>query len=148
MFTGGCASSASGGIKIARWVLIFKIMKNEVLKILHPNAVINVKMDNTIISRDILSQTVMFICFYMIVVALSVIIVSIHEHNVVVGITGSIASIGNVGPAFGNIIGPMGCYDNLHPLSKLVLIIDMYVGRLELIPFLVMLQPEFWSFRR
>ena len=148
MFTGGCASSASGGIKIARWILIFKIMKNEVKKILHPNAVINIKMDNTVISRDILSQTVMFICFYMAFVALSVIIVSIHEHNVVVGITGSIASIGNIGPAFGSIIGPAGSYETLHPLSKIVLILDMYIGRLELIPFLVMLEPEFWNFRK
>lgn len=148
MLTGGCASSASGGIKIARWILIFKIMKNEVKKILHPNAVVNIKMDNTVISRDILSQTVMFICFYMVFVALSVIIVSIHEHNVTVGITGSIASIGNIGPAFGNIIGPMGSYETLHPLSKIVLILDMYIGRLELIPFLVMLEPEFWNFRK
>lgn len=148
MFTGGCASSASGGIKIARWVLIFKIMKNEVKKILHPNAVINIKLDNTVITKEILSQTVMFICFYMTIVALSVIIVSIHEHNVVVGITSSIASIGNIGPAFGSIVGPMGSYESLHPLSKIVLILDMYVGRLELIPFLVMLEPEFWNFRK
>lgn len=148
MFTGGCASSASGGIKIARWILIFKIMKNEVKKILHPNAVINIKLDNTVISRDVLSQTVMFICFYMTIVAISVIVVSIHEHNVVVGITGSIASIGNIGPAFGSIVGPTGSYETLHPLSKIVLILDMYIGRLELIPFLVMLEPEFWNFRK
>ncbi len=148
MFTGGCASSASGGIKIARWILIFKIMKNEVKKILHPNAVINIKMDNIVISREILSQTVMFICFYMTIVALSVIVVSIHEHNVVVGITSSIASIGNIGPAFGTIVGPTGSYETLHPLSKLILILDMYIGRLELIPFLVMLEPEFWNFRK
>lgn len=148
MFTGGCASSASGGIKIARWILIFKIMKNEVKKILHPNAVINIKMDNIVISREILSQTVMFICFYMIIVALSVIIVSIHEHNIVVGVTSCISAIGNIGPAFGSIVGPMGSYETLHPLSKLILILDMYVGRLELIPFLVMLEPDFWNFRK
>lgn len=148
MFTGGCASSASGGIKIARWILIFKIMKNEVKKILHPNAVINIKMDNIVISREILSQTVMFICFYMIIVALSVIIVSIHEHNIVVGVTSCISVIGNIGPAFGSIVGPMGSYETLHPLSKLILILDMYVGRLELIPFLVMLEPDFWNFRK
>lgn len=148
MFTGGCASSASGGIKITRWILIFKIMKNEVKRILHPNAVINIKIDNTVISREILSQTMMFVCFYMTIVAVSIILVSVHEHNVVVGITSSIASIGNIGPAFGTIIGPAGSYETLHPLSKIILILDMYVGRLELIPFLVMLEPEFWNFRK
>lgn len=147
MFTGGCASSASGGIKIARWVLIYKVMKTEVKKILHPNAVLNIKMDDTIISRDILSQTVMFVSFYIALIAVSIVIVSILEQNIVVGISGSIASIGNIGPGFGHVIGPMNSYESLHPLSKLVLIFDMYVGRLELIPFLVMLEPEFWSFR-
>lgn len=147
MFTGGCASSASGGIKIARWVLIGKIMSMEVKKILHPNAIFNIKMDNAIIPRDILSQTVMFICFYMGFIALSVVVVSILEQNIVVGISGSIASLGNIGPGFGHIIGPMNSFESLHPISKLILIFDMYVGRLELIPFLVMLEPEFWSFQ-
>lgn len=147
MLTGGCASSASGGIKIARWVLIGKILKMEVKKILHPNAVLNIKMDNAIIQKDILSQTVMFIFFYFILTAVSIIIVSILEQNIIVGISGSITSIGNIGPGFGHVIGPMNCYESLHPLSKLVLIFDMYVGRLELIPFLVMLEPEFWSFK-
>ena len=147
MFTGGCASSAGGGIKIARWVLIGKIMKMEVKKILHPNAVLNIKMDNVIIPKEILYQTVMFVSFYLVLIAISVIVVSILEQSSVIGISGSIASIGNIGPAFGQVIGPMGSYETLHPLSKLVLIFDMYVGRLELIPFLVMLEPDFWTFR-
>ncbi len=146
MFTGGCASSASGGIKIARWVLIGKIMKNEVKKVLHPNAVINVKMDNNIISRDILSQTVMFVSFYIALIALSIIVISILEQNLVIGISGSISAIGNIGPAFGNVIGPMGGYETLHPLSKMVIITDMIIGRLELIPFLVLLEKDFWCF--
>lgn len=148
MLTGGCASSASGGIKIARWVLIWKIMRNEVKKIIHPNAVINVKMDNSIISRDILSQTVMFVSFFMALIGISIIIISILEQNVVVGISGSIAAIGNIGPGFGNIIGPMGGYETLHPLSKLVFITDMLIGRLELIPFLAFLERDFWSFSK
>lgn len=148
MFTGGCASSASGGIKIARWILIFKIMKNQVKKILHPNAVINIKMDNMLISRDIISQTVMFMCFYFMIIALSIILISIQEQDVVIGITSSISAIGNIGPAFGSVIGPTGSYETLSAFSKSILILDMYIGRLELIPFLVMLEPEFWNFRK
>lgn len=146
MFTGGCASSASGGIKIARIVLIFKIMKNEVKKIIHPNAILNVKMDNTIISRDILAQTVMFVSFYLTLIFISVIIISVLEQNVTIGISGSIAAIGNIGPAFGNIIGPMGGYETLHPLSKIVLMAGMFIGRLELIPILAFFEKDFWSF--
>jgi len=145
--TGGCASSASGGIKIARWVLIGKIMLCEVKKILHPNAVFNVKIDNKIINREILSQTVMFVSFYVALIALSVVIVAILEQNIVIAFSGSVSSIGNIGPGFGHAIGPMCSYESLHPLSKLVLIFDMYIGRLELIPFLVMLEKDFWDFK-
>ena len=148
MFTGGCASSASGGIKIARLVLIFKIMKNEVKKIIHPNAIINVKMDNNIIPRDILAQTVMFVSFYMTLIAISVVIISILEQNTTIGISGSIAAIGNIGPAFGNVIGPMGGYETLHPISKIVLIIGMIIGRLELIPILAFFEKDFWTFSK
>ena len=148
MFTGGCASSASGGIKISRWVLIAKIMSNEVKRILHPNAVLNVKMDNKIIARDILSQTVMFVSFYIALIAISVIIIAILEQDVVIGFSGSVAAIGNIGPAFGQVIGPMGGYETLHPISKIILIIDMLIGRVELIPFLVLLERDFWSFSK
>lgn len=147
MFTGGCASSASGGIKIARWVLIWKIMSTEVKKILHPNAVINIKIDNTIISKEILSQTVMFICFYLALIAISVVIITVLEQNATVGFSGSVSAIGNIGPGFGHIVGPMNSFESLHPISKLILIFDMYIGRLELIPFLVMLERDFWTFK-
>lgn len=148
MFTGGCASSASGGVKIARWVLIGKIMKNEVKKIIHPNAVLNVKMDNNIISRDVLAQIVMFVSFYMGLIAIFVIMIAILEQDVTIGISGSIAAIGNIGPAFGNVIGPMGGYQTLHPISKVVIMIGMLIGRLELIPFLAFFEKDFWSFSK
>ena len=148
MFTGGCASSASGGIKISRWVLIFKIMRNEVKRILHPSAVLNVKIDNNIIAREILSQTVMFVSFYLILIAISVVIISILEQDIVIGFSGSVSAIGNVGPAFGQVIGPMGGFETLHPISKMIIIIDMLIGRLELIPFVVLLERDFWSFSK
>lgn len=148
MFTGGCASSASGGIKIARWVLIGKIMKNEVKKILHPNAVLNVKMDDTIIVRDVLAQMVMFVSFFITLIAVSIIMISILEQNITIGISGSITAIGNIGPGFGNIIGPMGGYETLHPLSKIIIMIDMLIGRLELIPILALFERDLWSFRK
>lgn len=148
MFTGGCASSASGGIKIARWVLLWKLMKAEVMKVLHPNAVVNVKMDNNIIPKDVLFQIVMYISFIMTFIAISVIVISILEQDLTIGITGSISAIGNIGPAFGHVIGPMYGYETLHPISKFIIIIDMLIGRLELIPFLVLFQKEIWCFSK
>ena len=71
----------------------------------------------------------------------------IIEKNTTVALVGSISSMGNLGPGFGHIIGPMGNFDSLQPETKLIFMIDMLAGRLELIPFLVLFQKDLWSFR-
>ncbi|MBO7672814.1 TrkH family potassium uptake protein [bacterium] len=148
MFTGGCASSAGGGLKIARWCLVYKVMKTELKKILHPNAVMNIKMDGNIVPKEILTQIIIYVLFYFMIIILSGILVSALEDNLLVGYASSVAAVGNIGPSFPAEIGALGSYDTLHPVSKLILIIDMYVGRLEIIPFLVMLNPDFWIFKK
>ena len=145
MLTGGCASSTSGGIKISRWILIFKTMKVEMKRMLHPNAVLITKLDKTIVSKEILGQLIIFVFFYFFIAGVSMLLITLIEHNVTIGISSSLSAIGNIGPAFGNIIGPMGSYNSLNPVSKLILTGNMLIGRLELIPFLVILQKDFWG---
>jgi trk system potassium uptake protein TrkH len=147
MFAGSCASSAGGGIKIGRWLLILKIMKAEMSKILHPHAVINIKMGKYTVPKDVLYQTLMFVSFYFLILFASAFIVAIIEKNTILGISGAVSSIGNIGPGLGKIIGPLGNYDHLNIVSKLVFTLDMYVGRLELIPFLVLFQRDLWKFK-
>ena len=147
MFTGACASSTGGGIKIVRWMLVYKIMKMELKKILHPNAVINIKVNDSIVSKDVLSQTISFIMFYLAIALIAVLAISIIEKSIVIGISSSITSIGNIGPGFGRIIGPMSNFECLHTSSKLIMIFNMLIGRLELIPFLVFLEKDFYNFK-
>ena len=146
MLMGSCASSAGGGLKVMRWLLIFKIMKSEMIKILHPKAVFNIKIGNYSVSKDVLYQTLMFVSFYFAFLALSAFLIAIIEKNTLIGITGAVSAIGNIGPGFG-IIGPLNNFESMNDLTKIILIIDMYVGRLELIPFLVLFQKDFWSFK-
>ena len=73
------------------------------------------------------------------------VLLSIFEGDTVLGLTGAITSLGNIGPGLAPSIGPMGNFDSLQALSKIVMIIGMFVGRLELIPFLVMFQRDFWK---
>ena len=147
MFTGSCAGSAGAGIKMTRWILIFKYMKSELFKILHPNAVVNIKIDNTIVHPDILKQIIVYVFFYLFIFGVSAVALSIIEQNMVVGLSGSIASLGDIGPGLGHIIGPMGNYDGLRLSSKIIYIVNMLVGRLELIPFLILFQRDFWSIK-
>lgn len=142
-FVGACAGSAGGGMKVVRWLFLFKYMKREISKILHPNAVYPLKINKSIVSPEVAQQIIAFIFFYFIIFGISALFITIIEHNAITGLTGSIATIGNVGPAFGSL-GPMNNFDSLAPATKIICIINMLVGRLELIPFLAMLHPDFW----
>jgi len=147
MLFGSCASSAGGGLKVARWLLIFKIMKSEMMKILHPKAIYNIKIGHNSVPKDILYQTLMFVSFYFAFIVLSVFLIAIIEKNTVIAVVGSVASVGNIGPGLGQVIGPLGSFADLHTSTKIILIIDMLAGRLELIPFLVLFQKDLWNFR-
>lgn len=148
VLVGSCASSAGGGLKVMRWLLIFKIMKSEMVKILHPKAVFDIKIGNYSVSKDILYQTLMFVSFYFALIVISAFLVAIIEKNTVLAITGAVASVGNIGPGFGQIIGPLGSFEPLQTSTKIILIIDMLAGRLELIPFLVLFQKDLWTIKK
>jgi trk system potassium uptake protein TrkH len=90
----------------------------------------------------------MFVFFYLAILVLSIILIALLEQNTVVGISGAVSALGNIGPGLGKIIGPLGNFDNLHNISKIIFIIDMYIGRLELIPFLVLFQKDIWVIRK
>ncbi len=148
MLVGSCASSAGGGLKVMRWLLIFKIMKSEMVKILHPKAVFDIKIGNYSVPKDILYQTLMFVSFYFALVVISAFLIAIIEQNTVLAITGVVASVGNIGPGLGQIIGPLGNFETLHTSTKFILIIGMLAGRLELIPFLVLFQKDLWTLKK
>ena len=147
MFMGSCASSAGGGIKLARWLVVFKSMKSEIVKILHPNAIVNIKIDGKTVPPETSRQIIVFVFFYFLIFGITAVLISIIEQNSAVGLTGAISSLGNIGPGVAVTTGPLGNYDSLHTTSKLIFIVNMLVGRLELIPFMVMMQRDFWSLK-
>lgn len=146
MLIGGCAGSAGGGIKVVRILLGAKYLKREISKILHPKSVIQIKLDKKVIAIDVIRQIIAFIFFYFVILIASSAVVSLIEGNAIIGITGTAATVGNIGPGFG-AIGPMGSYNDLSLVTKFIFMLNMIIGRLELIPFLVMLHPDFWNFK-
>lgn len=143
MFVGGCAGSAGGGVKVVRVLFVGKYLVREVVQALHPKAVVPVKIDNQTVPDGTAYQMLGFLLFYLLLFFLSGLLVSMIEGSFSIGFVGAIATIGNIGPGFGEI-GPMGTFGNLSIFSKLIFILNMVVGRLELIPFMVMLHPDFW----
>lgn len=145
---GSCAGSTGGGVKIIRILIVFKYLKNEIVKLLHPNAVITIKSDEKVVPKSVISQILAFLMFYIVIFLIVSISTSIIENNVIVGISGTIATLNLVGPGFGHIIGAVGNYDPLQPATKYFFMFNMLVGRLELIPFLILLNKDLWSFKK
>ena len=147
MFCGASIGSASGGLKLLRIVFIFKYLKRQISKIFHPSGVYPIKINRVIVNEDIVKQMISFVIFYYTIFAVTAVLLVFVEQNVVIGLTSAIATLGNVGPAFGQL-GPMGSYSDLNILSKFICMFNMLIGRLELIPFLALLHPDFWNFRK
>jgi trk system potassium uptake protein len=143
MFIGGCAGSAGGGPKIVRHVLIARYTLLELRRVLHPRAVLPVKLGGRVIPDDVMRSVLVFFLFYLLTFAVSTLVVSAFGADLVTAITASIACLGNIGPGF-NAVGPMANFADLHPMSKIVLTLAMWVGRLEILTVLALLRPEGW----
>lgn len=148
MFIGGSAISASGSIKLTRWIYLIKFIKKELDKIIHPNAIIPVKLEGRIVAPEIGHQIIIFIMFFIAIFAASAILVGFIEQNTTIAITGSIATLSNTGPAFDSVIGPVGNYSTMRGITKLIFIFNMYIGRLEIIPFLALLHGDLWRAKK
>ncbi|MCQ2958396.1 MAG: TrkH family potassium uptake protein [Candidatus Gastranaerophilales bacterium] len=144
MLVGGSAGSASGGLKVVRVVIVFKYLRNEIEKILHPNIVSQIKLGKAVVSDEILRQILAFVIFYFLILIGSSIIVCAIENNITIGIMGSAYSLGNINPVF--IYQGHGTINDLSPFTKLIFAFNMIVGRLEIIPFVAMLHKDFWKF--
>ena len=113
------------------------------MKNIYPEAVIRIKLDNRTLRESDIMPILSFFMFYILVFFVGGIIISFLESNFVVGYSGSIACLGNIGPGF-EAIGPMGNFANWHSISKLIAIFLMWAGRLEVVALMVFFHPEIW----
>jgi trk system potassium uptake protein len=147
MFIGGCAGSAAGGPKVVRHLLIARFTLLELKRTLHPRAVLPVKLGGRVVSDEIMRAVLVFFLFYLLVFAVAVMVVTALGADLITGLTAAIAALGNIGPGLA-AVGPMENYAWLHPISKIVLIMAMWVGRLEVLTVLAILRPEVWQAAR
>ena len=144
MFIGACAGSTGGGIKCSRILLLFKGVKKEMMSLIHPRLVRVHKMDGQRVQHEVMRSVNAFLVAYLIVIATSILIVSLHCEDMVTSFTSVVTCINNVGPGL-NQVGPAANFGALHPLSKIVLTFDMLAGRLELFPMLLLFTPGTWQ---
>jgi trk system potassium uptake protein TrkH len=145
MFFGACSGSTSGGIKCIRGVMILRIIRNEFRQILHPNAVLPLKVDGTNVPNQKRVTLLAFIAVYLIlalVISFTMIAIGIDNTN---AITITLSCLGNVGPTLGIEIGPTMSWSSLPMLCKWLCAMMMLIGRLEIFTVLVIFTPAFWK---
>ena len=141
-FQCGCSGSTTGGIKVDRILIAFKSIGNEIKRRIHPNAVAQVRMDGHYLPDSTVSSVMMYIVTYIILVFISIVVVMLCGSGATEAVSGVIASIGSVGPGIGEL-GSLDNYSAEPVLSKFVYAFDMFLGRVEIYPVLIVLSMMF-----
>jgi len=144
MFTGGTAGSTSGGIKIVRLLLITKNSRQELKRLIHPNAFIPVRLDGRIISQNTIYNLLVFITLYFFVMCLGTFIISFMGYDLVTSFSTSASMLGNIGPGLGTF-GPFTNYSALPMEGKWFLSFLMLLGRLELLTVMILFSRNFYK---
>lgn len=132
----GCSGSTTGGIKADRMFIISKAVSCEFKKRLHPSSVFRVKVNGSVVREDEVSSVVLYFVAYIIVLFLSFIAILVCGVDIQDAMSGTIASLGNVGPGLGQL-GTMGNYASLPSVVKFIFSLDMFLGRVEIFPVLI-----------
>lgn len=150
MFIGGSAGSTGGGIKVIRWLIVLKAAKRELDTAPHPDTVQPIRLGRHVVDEDAVRGILGFTLLYLVLLAVGMVIISIDASRTseislapIDALSASLATIGNIGPGFGPL-GPFGSYLDFPNTSKLFMIFLMWVGRLEIIPVLVIFTGAFW----
>jgi trk system potassium uptake protein TrkH len=144
MIIGACAGSTGGGIKVMRLLVAWKMMKNAVQKILHPQSVKVVQLENRTLNRETMDGVNAFLTAYTLIAVISMLFLAFENESLESTATALFACLNNIGPGL-DIVGPVGNYAHFTWLSKLILSINMLVGRLEIFPIVLLFTPSVWK---
>lgn len=146
MFMGACAGSTGGGMKVSRIMILAKTVIKELDYIVHPRNVRRITMDGKKIDHTVVRSVNVFCVAYVLIMAVSTLILSLENLDMTTNFTAVIATLNNIGPGLEKV-GPAQNFGLFSNLSKCVLIFDMLAGRLELFPMLILLSPNTWKKR-
>ncbi|MCB0719115.1 MAG: TrkH family potassium uptake protein [Bacteroidetes bacterium] len=142
-FIGGMAGSTGGGIKVIRHVLLFQNSFREIRQLIHPHAVIPLRVSGKVVSQDVMRNVLSFSVLYLGLVSFGTLAMSLFGLDLLSALGASLSSVGNVGPAFGSL-GPVENYAHVPAMGKWFLALLMMAGRLEVFTVLILFVPSFW----
>ncbi|MWG35162.1 TrkH family potassium uptake protein [Halomarina oriensis] len=149
MFVGGSGGSTGGAVKIIRWVVVVKAIRRELFTTVHPEAVSPVRLAGSVVDERAIRGIFAFTLLYFVLFFVGTVFVVVdasrvdYSINVLEAMSATASTLGNVGPGFGSL-GPFGSYEQFSDASKLFMVFLMWVGRLEILPVLVLFTPGYW----
>jgi trk system potassium uptake protein TrkH len=143
MVIGGCAGSTAGAVKLLRLMLVFKYCYRELMQLIHPRAVLPVRLGKRVVSEEVLKGVTAFLALYVGLFAVFSLALALMGVDLTTAFSGVASALGNIGPGFG-AVGPMENFAGLPYGAKWLLMVCMVLGRLEIYTVIVLLVPEFW----
>lgn len=144
MIFGACAGSTGGGFKCGRMLLVFKVLRRNIKKLIHPQKIQVVTIDKAVVKEDILDNANAYLAAYAIILVLSVFAVSVDNFGITTNISAVLSCFNNIGPGLEKV-GPLCNFSQYGVFSKCVLIFDMLAGRLEIFPVLALFSKSSWT---
>lgn len=146
MVVGACAGSTGGGLKVARLLLLLKTTRRNISQMLNPRKVLLVRNNDQVVDEQVLSNTNAYLSAYVIILFVSFMLISLDDFSTGTNFSAVLCCFNNIGPGL-ELVGPTCNFSSFSVLSKLVLILDMLLGRLEIFPLLVLFSPQTWRGR-
>lgn len=146
MVVGACAGSTGGGLKVARLLLLLKTTRRNISQMLNPRKVLLVRNNDQVVDEQVLSNTNAYLSAYVIILFVSFMLISLDGFSTGTNFSAVLCCFNNIGPGL-ELVGPTCNFSSFSVLSKLVLILDMLLGRLEIFPLLVLFSPQTWRGR-
>lgn len=143
MVVGASAGSTGGGIKVSRFLILLKSIKREIKQMLHPKSVTIVKVNGKKVKEETMRAVYVYFIAYILIMIVSVLLVSINNFDFETTFTSVLTTMNNVGPGLG-LVGAVENFAKFTGFSKIILCLDMLVGRLEIFPFLMLFSPALW----
>ena len=143
MFSGACAGSTGGGIKVSRLLIMIKEVGKELHVLIHPEAVKHIRLEGKSLEHSVVRSVNCYLIMYCLIYLISVFIISFDGFDFITNFSAVAATFNNIGPGLGQV-GPCSNFGAYSVLSKLVLIFDMLAGRLEILPMLILFSPKMW----
>ena len=146
MFTGACAGSTAGGLKLSRVILLFKSVRSNLKHMLHTRSVESIRFEGKKVDNATITNVASYFALYMLCIPVILLLLCLEPFDLETNISAAVSCFNNIGPGFSSV-GPMSSYAEYSDFAKLVLSCAMLLGRLEIYPMLLMFSPTVWRNR-